>query len=723
MPAKDEDVDVQSRNARLLIDEYEAPKTFGPVIGYAQEPLLPLADACAPLINIVHNISKHVSIALKHTLHDPSDGLTRDESAAIRLYTMEWTGGHRSLYFILNKTLETADREHLRPWYKYLKLFLTALARMECVPLQTVWRGVRKDISNEFPPGAQVTWWNFSSCTTTLNVLENNLYLGRDGPRTLFSIEAFNGRNIRAHSNYDVEDEVLLLPGTYMEVQSQFSPAPDLHVIHLRQKIPQETLCEPPFDGCLSSFTCCFNLTYFSVLGAFLYPAHVIDIRDSHPTPFSVAHSSRPTTLPWYRKKWIIISICLVILACLLAIILGAVLGSRASASESGMFCDFLTELTLPYHYIDQILHEISLFRYIIVLYVDLLCRLTFAPMMPYSTGSKQPDSVTVGDFNNDSLPDIAVAYHNGGNVGIFLGYGNGSFADQTLFPAGYNPWSVIAADFNNDDRLDIAVTNGKEGSVGVLLGYGNGSFAPQMTFATGIDPWAIAVGDFNHDNRLDIAAANGRENTTSILLGYGNGSFAPQTTLPTGYFAVTLNVGDFNNDTNLDIVVVNSGDYNVGIFLGYGNGTFAAQTTFPTGRQPNWIAIGDLNNDSQSDIVVTNRLDNSVSVLLGYGNGTFANQTTFPTGDNPQAVSFNDFNRDNKSDIIVANYGGGTVSILLGYGNGSFAMQRTFLANSNPQAITTGDFNADKQPDMAVANYGSNNVGIFLNTCYCCPS
>ena len=45
------------------------------------------------------------------------------------------------------------------------------------------------------------------------------------------------------------EDEVLLLPGTQMVVQSQLNPASDLHIIHLKQVIPKETLLELPFKG------------------------------------------------------------------------------------------------------------------------------------------------------------------------------------------------------------------------------------------------------------------------------------------------------------------------------------------------------------------------------------------------------------------------------------------------------------------------------------------
>jgi hypothetical protein len=219
-----------------------------PIVGYAQEPLLPLSKACTPLVNILHNLSFYVQMAIDETPEQPPDGLTIDESAAIRLYTIEWESPHRSLYSMLNRTLKKDDRENLRPYFKYMKLLLSALAKSPCVQ-STVWRGVTKNASAEFAPGTSVTWWAFSSCTTALTVLENNMYLGTTGNRTLFSVEAINGRKVRAHSHFDTEDEILLLPGTHMIVQSQFSPAPDLHVIHLKQVIPEQVLLEPPFEG------------------------------------------------------------------------------------------------------------------------------------------------------------------------------------------------------------------------------------------------------------------------------------------------------------------------------------------------------------------------------------------------------------------------------------------------------------------------------------------
>ncbi len=227
---------------------------LSPIVGYAEEPLLPLVKACAPLANILHDLWIYVEMALNETPEEPPDGLTIDESAAIRLYTIEWERPHRSLYSMLNYTLKMANREDLRPYFKYLKLFLTALAKLECVPPLTVWRGVTQNLSTHFPPGTPITWWSFSSCTTALTVLENNMYLGNTGERTLFSVEVINGRTVRAHSHFVTEDEILLLPGTHMVVQSQLSPASGLYIIHLKQIQPEQILLEPPFEGILNIF-------------------------------------------------------------------------------------------------------------------------------------------------------------------------------------------------------------------------------------------------------------------------------------------------------------------------------------------------------------------------------------------------------------------------------------------------------------------------------------
>ena len=60
-----------------------------PITGYVQEPLLPLEEACEPLLPIIPRLEVNIWVA-KQNSKEPADDLTEDESATIRLYTMEW---------------------------------------------------------------------------------------------------------------------------------------------------------------------------------------------------------------------------------------------------------------------------------------------------------------------------------------------------------------------------------------------------------------------------------------------------------------------------------------------------------------------------------------------------------------------------------------------------------------------------------------------------------
>jgi hypothetical protein len=352
----------------------------------------------------------------------------------------------------------------------------------------------------------------------------------------------------------------------------------------------------------------------------------------------------------------------------------------------------------------------------------------TFSNQTTYSTDDdSRPSSVSVGDFNNDNHSDIIVANYGTGTISLFLGYGNGSFSNQTTFSTGSSSgsWSITIGDFNNDSRLDVAVANQKLDNFGVFIGYGNGSFSSQTIYSSGSgsNPWSVAVGDLNNDGHSDIAVANWGTDNVDLFIGYGNGNFTTQQTLST---AITSNpysvaVGDFNDDGRLDITVANYWTNNVGIFLGDGNGTFSSQTTYYTGVGfgPFSIAVGDFNNDSRLDIVVANYWAYNIGVFLGYGDGTFSSQTTFSTGSGsrPAAVAVSDFNNDNQLDIAVANYGTSNIGIFLGYGNGTFVSQVTYStgSDSHPYSIAVGDFNNDSRLDIVVVNYWSDSVGVFL--------
>lgn len=282
--------------------------------------------------------------------------------------------------------------------------------------------------------------------------------------------------------------------------------------------------------------------------------------------------------------------------------------------------------------------------------------------------------SVAAVDVNNDGKPDIIVANNLASNVGVLLNTGSGTFTNQTIYPTGSNskPFCLVAIDINSDGKPDIVVSNNYDNNIGVFLNTGNGTFANQTIYPTDSSPKSIAAADVNGDGKPDIIVANYNASNIGVLLNTGLGTFTNQTTYSTGAGSYTCSVAiaDFNGDSKPDIIVANYVTNNIGVFLNTGTGTFFAQTTYSTGSGsgPFSVAAADINSDGRTDIIVANYNTNNVGVFLNTGVGTFSNQTTYSTGpgSGPAYVAAADINGDSKLDLIVTNYAAGNIGVFL---------------------------------------------------------
>jgi hypothetical protein len=204
----------------------EKPTRLPPVYGFLTHPLLPLRQALDPLLSQIDGLGAFIKVA-KDECHYPSEhGLTREESASIYLYTMDW--GEKSLYRQLNAVLRIKDRTVLVPWHGYLKLFDTALKKLPNLHMN-LWRGINLNITKNFTENDTYTWWSFSSCSSAVKVVKQFL-----GPvSTVLMIEAKNGKDISTYSNFPDEKEVILGLGTRLRVVGDALDHQSLNIVHL----------------------------------------------------------------------------------------------------------------------------------------------------------------------------------------------------------------------------------------------------------------------------------------------------------------------------------------------------------------------------------------------------------------------------------------------------------------------------------------------------------
>ncbi len=346
----------------------------------------------------------------------------------------------------------------------------------------------------------------------------------------------------------------------------------------------------------------------------------------------------------------------------------------------------------------------------------------------PAGTG---PDSLAIGDFNEDGIPDLAVAnsnlFGNGeSSVSVLLGKGNGGFQSAVDYPAGKTPRSVAVGDFNEDGHLDMVVANESSNNVSLLLGNGDGTFQPAINISAGTGPFFVAVADFNGDHHLDMAVANFaeamHEGRVTVFLGNGNGGFEKPVVYNLGSNVRThmIAVADVNGDGHLDLVVANAGILRdpgkISVLFGKGDGSFGEQMDFKAGQDPFSVAVADLNGDGMLDLAVADESVDQVSVLIGNGQGMFGKPVMYATGTLPFSIVAADFNGDGKMDLATANENSNDVTVLLGLGDGIFGAPRSIPADQAPQYLLAADLNGDGRTDAAVANLISNDVTVLLN-------
>lgn len=259
---------------------------------------------------------------------------------------------------------------------------------------------------------------------------------------------------------------------------------------------------------------------------------------------------------------------------------------------------------------------------------------------------------VSVGDINNDSLPDLFFVGNMGKNA-LYINRGNMQFEDITerAGVGGNSDWNTgsVMADVNGDGLLDIYVQavvgiSGFEGYNELFINQGDGTFKEEARkFGLDFDTYSstAAFFDYDKDGDLDMYLLNQAVHTSNSygpatlrykrkyesgdkLLRNDNGYFtdvSEDAGISGGIIGYGLGIGiaDFNNDGWDDMYVSNDFFEDDYYYLNNGDGTFSEKLKDYFGMTSRFSMgndIGDINGDGFMDIISLDMLPEDETVL-----------------------------------------------------------------------------------------------------------
>jgi len=320
--------------------------------------------------------------------------------------------------------------------------------------------------------------------------------------------------------------------------------------------------------------------------------------------------------------------------------------------------------------------------------------------------------AATVADVNGDGYLDVVTWKASTGQIGVRLGAGDGSFGPSMTYQAGASPVGVAIGDFNEDGLPDLAVAGyrgtGSAAAVTIWLGDGTGAIAKSAPHGFAAPLNRLVAGDVNNDGHLDVVVTG---DGTTVMLGKGDGTLTKAGDYsPRGVVLVR----DWNGDGNPDLIALDS---TLSVLLGNGDGKFTAQQDCAIAVQPDSTVVLDFNRDGKYDIATTTYNSTQVSVLLGLGGCRFSPATKYAASAPLRYLSSGDLNGDGTLDLVAAS-ATGQVLVLTGNGDGTFTAgpELQSLNGVADFSLTIGDANGDGRADVIVS--GTTGVQVLVNTC-----
>ena len=346
-------------------------------------------------------------------------------------------------------------------------------------------------------------------------------------------------------------------------------------------------------------------------------------------------------------------------------------------------------------------------------------------------------DDLVAGDWNGDSVPDLAVI--RSGEVLLYRNLGEFAFGELVVLQEPGNRGRLIAEDFNGDGILDLAIATDGSASeasgVRLRLGTGDGLFSPGVLWES---PWSCAdlvSGDFDLDGVPDIACSLDQEGDQQIavFLGVGGGQLAAPTFLQfpdwcclgTPVFG-NLQVGDWGGDGRPDLLASWAGGGTI-LYEGLGNGAFKGSRNLPIESDVSHLV--DFNGDGFDDLIAvswefvpTSETTFSVDVIKTIAsNGAPVDSDGLVrwvpgglTGQQASASVVLDANGDGLHDLAAVEPTGLRWKLGIDEDWSDVPGEALFDASA-PWGVISGDLDGDGDADLAFADEATDRLQVLL--------
>ena len=223
----EDEVSNNERYAHLGLTSHDPSGIIGL---YEKEPLVSLEEALAPFQGKIKNLSKQIADAKAKCNKTTKDNLTRDESAAIYIYSM--AADKDSVYGHLKRALDSNDPAMIKPWAKYLKLFYHGVNK--CPNAQReVWQGIPYDKfwDNKLRTGSTPLYTSFGSASYSQKLVQGHLDEKNKSRKIYVAYDHGVAKDVSDYTA-DKSGESVLIPGMKLSTDHGVEQMPDGSVVY-----------------------------------------------------------------------------------------------------------------------------------------------------------------------------------------------------------------------------------------------------------------------------------------------------------------------------------------------------------------------------------------------------------------------------------------------------------------------------------------------------------